>query len=311
MIFDRYSTEGLFISYFSALATEPVILIAKKTMKKILVTGANGYIGRHVVKELLNRGNNVIACDIHTENVDNRAIKMNFNLFDLPGGNLFEILGSPDVCLHMAWRNGFVHNADTQMTDLSAHYTFLTRLINDGLKQLAVMGTMHEVGYWEGAIDENTPCNPMSMYGIAKDALRRSMTLYCKNNSCILQWLRCYYILGDDRKNNSIFCKLLNAAEEGKKTFPFTSGKNKYDFIEVDTLASLLSSAVLQNEVNGVINCCTGKPMSLGERVEQFIKDNHLNISLDYCAFPDRPYDSPCVYGNPDKINQILERNHV
>lgn len=173
------------------------------------------------------------------------------------------------------------------------------------------MGTMHEVGYWEGAIDENTPCNPMSMYGIAKDALRRSMTLYCKNNSCILQWLRCYYILGDDRKNNSIFCKLLNAAEEGKKTFPFTSGKNKYDFIEVDTLASLLSSAVLQNEVNGVINCCTGKPMSLGERVEQFIKDNHLNISLDYGAFPDRPYDSPCVYGNPDKINQILERNHV
>lgn len=280
-------------------------------MKKILVTGANGYIGRHVVKELLNRGNNVIACDIHTENVDNRAVKMNFNLFDLPGGNLFEILGSPDVCLHMAWRNGFVHNADTQMTDLSAHYTFLTRLINDGLKQLAVMGTMHEVGYWEGAIDENTPCNPMSMYGIAKDALRRSMTLYCKNNSCILQWLRCYYILGDDKKNNSIFCKLLNAAEEGKKTFPFTSGKNKYDFIEVDTLASLLSSTVLQNEVNGVINCCTGKPMSLGERVEQFIKDNHLNISLDYGAFPDRPYDSPCVYGNPDKINQILERNHV
>lgn len=276
-------------------------------MKTILVTGANGYIGRHVVTELLNRGNKVIACDIKTDEVDERAVKRSLNIFNLPDGNLYDELGKPDVCLHMAWRNGFVHNADTQVGDLSAHYLFLTKLIQDGLKQLAVMGTMHEVGYWEGAIDENTPCNPLSMYGIAKDALRRSMTLYCKNNDCILQWLRCYYILGDDKKNNSIFCKLLKAAEEGKDKFPFTSGKNKYDFIEVDKLAALLSSAVLQNKVNGIINCCTGKPMSLGERVEQFIADNHLDIALDYGAFPDRPYDSPCEYGNPEKINLILE----
>lgn len=278
---------------------------------KVLVTGANGYIGRHVVKALLDRGASVVACDIHTNDVDERAERKELNLFELPAGNIFQQLGSPDVCLHMAWRNGFVHNADTQMGDLSAHYTFLTRLINDGLQQLAVMGTMHEIGYWEGAIDETTPCNPLSMYGIAKDALRRSMMLYCKNKNCILQWLRCYYILGDDKKNNSIFCKLLKAAEEGKKTFPFTSGKNQYDFIEVDELAKMLSSAVLQKEVTGIINCCTGKPMSLGNRVEQFIKDNNLDITLDYGAFPDRPYDSPCEYGNSEKIDSILARQDV
>ena len=278
---------------------------------KVLVTGANGYIGRHVVKALLDRGASVVACDIHTNDVDERAERKELNLFELPAGNIFQQLGSPDVCLHMAWRNGFVHNADTQIGDLSAHYKFLTRLINDGLQQLAVMGTMHEIGYWEGAIDETTPCNPLSMYGIAKDALRRSMMLYCKNNNCILQWLRCYYILGDDKKNNSIFCKLLKADEEGKKTFPFTSGKNQYDFIEVDELAKMLSSAVLQKEVTGIINCCTGKPMSLGNRVEQFINDHNLDITWEYGAFPDRPYDSPCEYGNSEKINSILARQDV
>ena len=72
----------------------------------------------------------------------------------------------------MAWRNGFIHNAPTQIGDQSVHYKFLTVIIDGSLKQLAVMGTMHEVGYWEGAIDENTPYNPISMYGIAKDALR-------------------------------------------------------------------------------------------------------------------------------------------
>ena len=261
-----------------------------------------------MVKSLLDKGVEVIACDICTNDIDSRAMCKNLNLFDLPEGNVFENLGSPDVCLHMSWRNGFIHNAPTQMGDLSAHYYFLTALIDGGLKQLAVMGTMHEVGYWEGAIDENTPCNPISMYGIAKDALRRSMMLYAQQKDVVFQWLRCFYILGDDMRNNSIFGKLLRAAEEGKTTFPFTTGKNKYDFIEVDKLADLLVSSVVQSEVTGLINCCTGHPVSLAERVETFIKEHHLDIKLEYGAFPDRPYDSPCIYGDATKMNIIMKR---
>ena len=74
---------------------------------------------------------------------------------------LYHVLGEPDACVHMAWRNGFVHNADTHMGDLSAHFMFVKNMIDAGLKNIAVMGTMHEVGYWEGAIDEKTPCNPL------------------------------------------------------------------------------------------------------------------------------------------------------
>lgn len=276
---------------------------------KVLVTGANGYIGRFVVKALIDKGVEVVACDIVTDDVDERADRKTLNLFDLPEGNMYEQLGSPDVCLHMAWRNGFVHNSPTQMGDLSAHYRFLTAMIDGGLTQLAVMGSMHEVGYWEGAIDEKTPCNPLSMYSIAKDSLRRAMQLYSMQKGFIFQWLRGFYILGDDKHNNSIFCKLLLAAEEGKKTFPFTTGKNKYDFITVDELANQISATIMQKEITGIINCCSGKPVSLADRVEQFIRDNNLDIKLEYGAFPDRPYDSPCIYGDPTKIQEILKLN--
>ena len=275
---------------------------------KVLVTGANGYIGTHVVQALSERGCEVIACDVCLDNIENRdggIIKKEINISDLPSGNLYEALGSPDVCIHLAWRNGFVHNSPTHIEDLSSHFAFLKRLIDEGLPQLAVMGSMHEVGYWEGAIDETPPCNPTSMYGIAKNTLRMAIMSYCKEKGCVCQWIRGYYILGDDLRSNSIFGKILRAAADGKKTFPFTTGKNKYDFIEIDELAGLIASVVMQKEVSGIINCCTGRPVSLAECVEGFIKKHNLDIKLEYGVFPDRPYDSPCVYGDASKIEKI------
>lgn len=275
--------------------------------KKVLVTGAGGYIGRHVVSALLEMGADVIATDLVTEGIDKRAKIIQKDIFS-GSKEIYSELDRPDVCLHMAWKDGFVHNSDAHMLQLSKHYEFIESMINGGLKQIAVMGTMHEVGYHEGAINENTPCNPISMYGIAKDALRRSVSLLVNNTDTILQWLRAYYIYGDDKKNNSIFAKIIQAEESGKTTFPFTSGKNKYDFIHVDQLANLVAVAVMQSEVNGIINCCSGKPISLGEKVEEFIKEKDFKIKLEYGAFPDRAYDSPAIWGDSTKIELILNK---
>ena len=274
-------------------------------MKTILVTGAAGYIGRHVVKNALDCGYRVIAADFNFKGVDERAEFCDVPLF---GGDadLYRKLGSPDVCIHLAWRDGFRHNSAAHMKDLSSHVTFLNTLIDGGLKDLSVMGTMHEVGYWEGAVDENTPCNPMSMYGIAKNALRQQLLLYTQNKDVHLHWLRAYYIYGDDARGSSIFAKLYQAAEDGKTTFPFTTGKNLYDFIHVDDLAQMIMKASIQGEVDGIINVCTGKPMSLADKIESYIKEKNMNIRLEYGAFPDRPYDSPGIWGDAAKIEAIM-----
>ena len=102
------------------------------------------------------------------------------------------------------------------------------------------------------------------------------------------------------------FSKLLAAAQEGKKTFPFTTGKNLYDFISIQELAYQIVAAVSQDEVDGIINICSGEPLSLADRVEAYICENNLDITLEYGAFPDRPYDSPGVWGDATKIRQIL-----
>ena len=278
--------------------------------KTVLITGAGGYIGRHVVKKILDSGANVIACARQNEEIDNRAKIL---AIDILSGDkyIFRLAGKPDICLHMAWKDGFIHNSESHMSNISSHYIFLKNMLDEGLKHITVMGTMHEVGYYEGAIDENTPCNPISMYGIAKDALRRSLFLMAKEKDAVFQWLRAYYVYGDDLKNQSIFSKLLHAEEEGKTVFPFNTGKNKYDFIHVNELAEQISATIRQNKINGIINCCTGEPISLGEKVETFIKEHNMQIRLIYGVYPDRSYDSPGVWGNSRKINEITKAGKI
>lgn len=276
-------------------------------MQKVLVTGANGYIGRHIVKKLLDYGYSVDACDFRFDGVDERANKIYIPIFD-GDEDIYDKLGKPDICIHMAWRNGFVHNSETHIEDLYNHYIFLKNMISGGLRHLSVMGTMHEVGYWEGAVDENSPTKPSSLYGIAKNSLRQTIDLLVKDKDVVLQWLRAYYITGDDLKSNSIFSKIIKAEMEGKENFPFTTGQNKYDFITVEELAEQIVAASTQKEISGIINCCSGNPISLAEKVEQFIKENNFKIKLQYGAFPDRKYDSPAVWGDNSKIQYILKK---
>ena len=274
-------------------------------MKKVLVTGAAGYMGRHVVKAFLNAEYEVLANDLNNKGIDDRATIIDTTIFS-GDKNIFEQVGKPDILVHLAWRDGFIHNSNAHMEDLSKHIIFLNNMIAGGLKNISVMGSMHEVGYWEGAIDENTPCSPLSMYGVAKNALRQALVLKTKDTDVNLHWLRAYYIYGDDFRGSSIFSKIVQAVEDGKETFPFTSGKNKYDFIHIDELAKQIVAASVQNKITGIINVCSGHPVSLSEKVESFIQEHNYNIKLEYGAFPDRPYDSPAVWGDNSKIIKIL-----
>lgn len=274
---------------------------------KVVVTGASGYIGRHVVDALIKMHHEVIAVDMINKGINTDATFLSLDIFS---DDIYNKLGRPDACIHMAWKDGFNHASDAHMGMLSKHYAFIKNMIDGGVRYLSIMGTMHEIGYYEGCVDENTPTNPLSMYGIAKNALREASLLLADKSDTALMWLRAYYILGDDSNNNSIFTKITQMEHEGKASFPFVSGKNKYDFIHVDELAKQIATASTQSEITGIINCCSGKPVSLADKVNEFIEKNHYSIRPDYGKFPERPYDSPAIWGDNTKINLIMEKHN-
>lgn len=272
---------------------------------KILVTGANGYLGQGIVRIILNNGHCVVATDFNTQFVDERAERIVCNLFEVD--NPYSFFGEPDVLLHLAWRDGFVHYSSAHIDDLPKHYAFIKKMVDGGIQQVAVMGSMHEIGFFEGSINESTPCHPTTPYGIAKNALRDLTQMLCKQKNIVFQWLRGYYIVGNSKFGSSIFSKITAAVDEGKTEFPFTLGQNQYDFIDYPDFCAQVAAVVGQKNEQGIINICSGKPEKLADRVERFIKENGYRIKLQYGAFPDRPYDSKAIWGNDTKIRKIME----
>lgn len=270
---------------------------------KVLVTGANGYLGKGVVKALIEDDVDVVATDFKDCYIDTRAEIMLADLFAID--NPYDYFGKPDVLLYMAWRDGFVHTSINHINDLPKHVEFINKMIAGGVKQVAVMGSMHEVGFFEGSITENTPCNPQSLYGISKNALRRVVELECKNKNVVFQWLRGFYIVGNTEDGCSIFSKIVQAAHKGQKEFPFTMGLNQFDFLDYEVFCQQVADTVEQSEIDGIINICSGRPEKLADRVERFIAENSFDIKLNYGAFPDRPYDSKAIWGDDFKVRMI------
>lgn len=270
---------------------------------RVLVTGANGYLGKGVVKQLVDSGMEVYATDFSDNYIDKRAKIFCGDIFSM--ADPYSELGMPDLVLHMAWRDGFVHGSINHINDLPKHVEFLLKMLDGGVKKVVVMGSMHEIGFFEGSINENTPCNPQSYYGISKNALRNIIELECKKRNVVFQWLRGFYIVGNTEDGSSIFSKIVQAVHIGKKEFPFTQGLNQFDFLDYDKFCEMVRKTILQDEINGIINICSGRPEKLSDRVERFILENNFDISLKYGAFPERDYDSKAIWGDDFKLKMI------
>lgn len=279
-------------------------------MKRVVVTGANGYIGSHVVIELLRHKDvfSVVASDLEEQSMTPCEF-IGFDILkDATDDSIYERCGKPDICIHLAWRNGFQHNASLHILDLPHHFAFLKNLADHGTKQFAVAGSFREYGKVNGMVDEKAIVIPDNFYSLAKITLKRALEICFFEKEICLQWLRPFTVYGDDEKNQSILSKIIKWEKEGKETFPFTDGNEMYDYILVEDLARQIAAIISQTDICGVIDCCSGIPVRLGDKIEEFLTEKGFKIRPEYGVFLNREYDSNVIYGDRRKIEKILKK---
>jgi nucleoside-diphosphate-sugar epimerase len=224
-----------------------------------------------------------------------------------PRPDSFARLGSPDVLFHLAWAGlPNYKSAHHVEAELPAQHAFLKGLVQSGLRNLVVTGTCFEYGMRSGRLSEDMEPAPANPYGMAKDGLRRQLESLQQDRPFALTWARLFYIHGEGQSENSLFSQLKRAVERGDKAFNMSGGEQVRDYLPVVDVARLLVSLAMKKGGHGVVNVCSGKPITVRQLVEGWIRDNHWTIDLNLGHYPYPDYEPMEFWGDPSKLNSIV-----
>lgn len=282
-------------------------------MKKILVTGATGFIGNYMIKELLQNNCRVIASSSDKKKAEKQSwfsqvtyIPFNLDSFD-DALDYFSIMGSPDALIHLAWE-GLPNYRSAHHTgvNLPRHKAFLENMVRNGLKDLTVTGTCFEYGMQEGCLSEEMPAHPDNAYAVAKDELRKALEQMQARKGFILKWVRLFYLYGHGQGPNSLFSQLMNALERGDTVFNMSGGEQVRDFLPVEKMAAYIVKIVLQQKVTGIINCCSGEPVKVKQFVVNLLNEKNRQMELNLGHYPYSDYEPMSFWGDNRKLKSIL-----
>jgi nucleoside-diphosphate-sugar epimerase len=281
---------------------------------KVAVTGATGFIGRHVIRELKSRNVEIIAAsrkinplvDYTTDSVSYVTLDM-----DNEATCTFDQLGRPDVLLHLAWGGLPNYQSEAHVNhELPKQIAFLKSCIKSGLKYLVVTGTCLEYGMQSGMLSEELPAKPCTAYGRAKDQLRQYLQELISHNGSHFTWLRLFYLYGPGQASTSLYSQLRTAITEGRSEFAMSPGDQQRDFLPIETAASYICDLALLNKSLGLVNLCSGVPIKLTDLVQEWLHDWHAEIYLKLGVYPYLEYEPHAFWGSKLKLNAMIQDIH-
>jgi len=282
---------------------------------KILITGATGFIGRRIVDYLLLSGKyKVITTSVESkEDAESlcpalkNTVYMSKNLNDKEE-NYFSFFHNPDNVIHLSWEGLPNYNELFHIErNLPTNFYFIKNMIQNGLSDITVAGTCFEYGLQNGCLNEEMPTAPATVYGQAKDTLRKFVELLHKTNNFNLKWARFFYLYGHGQGKKTLYGQMEEAVKNNQKEFNMSLGEQLRDYISISQAAEYMSKIALQNEITGIINCCSGKPISVRRFVEDFFNERGVSIKLNCGYYPYPEFEPLAFWGDTGKLGKVVE----
>lgn len=269
---------------------------------KIVVTGATGFIGNYVIAELLAKKAEVIAIGRNIEKAKqqpwfNKVTFLEYDINRMEEGQ-YSTMAAAGKMIHLAWEGLPNYKEIFHLEEnLFSQYQFLKRSIEAGVTDITVTGTCFEYGMKEGPLSTNLPTDPQIPYAIAKDTLRKFLQQLQTKKEFKLKWMRLFYMYGKGQSEKSILSQLEKAIANGDEHFNMSGGEQLRDYLPVEMVANCIVDAALDNEKNGIYNCCSGKPISIKTLVENYMENHSKKIKLNLSYYPYPDYEPMAFWG--------------
>ena len=271
------------------------------TKRRVLVTGATGFIGAHALAPLRRRG-----FEIHTlgRSTPRHLVARHHpgDLFDREAVARAVEAAQATHLLHLAWsvEPGQYWRSARNLDWVAASLALARAFAASGGQRLIAAGTCAEYRWGDPVLHEHrTPCDPATLYGACKDALRRVLVPFGQSAGLSVGWGRVFYLFGPGEPPGRLVGDALRALRAGE-TFATTHGRQRRDFLHVADVAEAFA-ALLDSAAQGPVNIGSGAAVPVRQVIECLARRLGAEARVAFGARPLSPDE-------PDTIEAAVDR---
>ncbi|MBX3324395.1 MAG: NAD(P)-dependent oxidoreductase [Nitrospira sp.] len=273
--------------------------------KRVLVTGATGFIGSHCLQPLLERGYEVHAVSSKADVVARAAVMWHqADLFDpVSTARLVEKI-KPAELLHLAWYvvPGKLISSDLNFDWVRSSMELLKFFHREGGRRIVMPGSSYEYDWSYGYCHETrTPTVPNTVYGACKHALDVMGQAFCRSHQLSYAWPRVFFLYGPNEHPDRLVSSVIRSVLQGQEA-RCSHGKQIRDYLHVQDVAEAIVS-VLDSAVEGPINVGSGTAVTLRDIVVTVGRTLGREDLLKLGAIPSRANDAPLVVADIERLS--------
>ncbi len=279
-------------------------------MKRVLLTGANGFIGRHCVPSLLKKGFEVhaVLSEAGKKPELGSVLWHTANLLDSKSlSTLLEKI-QPSHLLHFAWITtpGVYWTSEENLRWVQASLELLRNFKSQGGRRAVMAGSCAEYDWRYGYSSEAvTPLNPATLYGSCKKALCEMLMSFADQEGLSAAWGRIFFLYGPHEHPTRLVPSVVRALLHDQPAL-CTHGNQIRDFLHVDDVASAFAS-LLDSEVEGAVNIASGEPVAIQTVVHRIAEKIGRPDLVRLGAVPASASDAPLLVGDASRLNHEVK----
>jgi nucleoside-diphosphate-sugar epimerase len=275
----------------------------------IVITGAGGFIGGQITRELLNAGCRVVALKRKTSNLA-RCVSFQEKVtwVDLESPEWPRLLAShqPETLIHCAWSGVTAAERNdwkAQFVNLAFFSALLEASADAGVKRLIALGSQAEYGRFDGRIGESQPCRPDTAYGATKLACLALLEGFARDKRLGHVWLRLFSVYGPGEGDQWFIPSLIRQLKAGVAP-RLTPCEQRYDYLHVKDLSAGLVAVLDHPSESGVFHLSSNSSVPLQHVVELLQQYTGRKVEPCFGALPYRPNQSMHLEGDSTRFYQ-------